>query len=212
MHVLELDSIYRAAHGTRPAAAELAFGFVNSTVGTVEIALPDGRSVAFHGLADRVDLAEDGSIHVVDYKTGSARAYQGLTEESPDLGGTRLQLPVYGQAARAWRGEPDAPVKAEYWFTSSKGEFERVGYEVTPEVLERVGSALATIVGGIEHGVFPHFPTASSTSPFVECAYCDPDGLGVTGLRRAFERKFDDPALAPLHALLELGEEEGPDA
>jgi ATP-dependent helicase/nuclease subunit B len=212
LHVLDLDSEHRAANGTRPVAAELSFGFDNSPVGTVSIPLPDGRAVTFHGLADRVDVADDGTIHVVDYKTGSDRSYRELSEDSPDLGGTKLQLPVYGQAARALLETPDAPVRAEYWFTSSKGGFGRIGYEVTPEVLERVGSTLAVVVEGIENGVFPHYPTASSTTPFVECAYCDPDALGVAGLRRAWERKADDPDLEPFHACLGLDEEDGPDA
>jgi hypothetical protein len=212
LHVLELDSAYRRAHGTRPVAAELSFGFDDGPVGTVSIPLPDGRAVTFHGYADRVDVGDDGTIHVVDYKTGSTRSYLGLSEESPDLGGTRLQLPVYGQAARALQGAPEAAVRAEYWFASTKGAFARIGYEVTPDVLERVGSSLGIIVEGIEGGVFPHHPSASSTTPWVECAYCDPDALGVAGLRRAWERKADDPALEPFHALAELDGEGEPDA
>jgi hypothetical protein len=59
------------------------------------------------------------------------------------------------------------------------------------------------MVTGIEAGVFPHYPTASSTSPFTECPSCDPDDLGVTDLRRAFEAKSSDPAMA---AFLDLAE------
>ena len=71
-----------------------------------------------------------------------------------------------------------------------------MGYSVTPDVLRRVGATVGTMVAGIEAGVFPHYPTASSTSPFIECPSCDPDGLGVSDLRRAFEAKASDPALA----------------
>ena len=52
------------------------------------------------------------------------------------------------------------------------------------------------MASGIEAGVFPNHPTASSTTPWVECAYCDPDHLGVVELRRRFERKQADPAMA----------------
>ena len=211
LHVLDLDDVHRATTKTRPVEAELAFGLGDAALGNVSLSLPDGRSVEFHGRADRVDVADDGTIHVVDYKTGSSKSYRGLSEACPDLGGTKLQLPVYGQAARTQRGNPDTPVRAEYWFTSTKGGFERIGYEVTDDVLERVGTTLATIVQGIETGVFPHFPTASSTRPFVECPYCDPDALGVAGLRRGWERKLADPAIAPFHALSELDAEEGVD-
>jgi len=51
------------------------------------------------------------------------------------------------------------------------------------------------IVGAIELGVFNHNPTATSTSPFVECPFCDPDALGVVDLRRRIARKSEDPAL-----------------
>jgi hypothetical protein len=193
---LRADSDHRVAHGTRPVAAELAFGLAHSDLGTVAIALPDGRSVHFRGLADRVDMGDDGTIHVVDYKTGGYRSYVGLSEDEPDAGGQRLQLAVYGQAARMLRATPDAPVLAEYWFVSAKGEFKRIGYRVTPDVLAKVSATIGTLVDGIEAGVFPSYPTAASSSPFIECPCCDPDGLGVSDLRRAFEAKRSDPALA----------------
>jgi hypothetical protein len=193
---LRADSDHRVAHGTRPVAAELAFGLSHSDLDTVGIPLPDGRLVYFRGLADRVDVGDDGTIHVVDYKTGGSRGYGDLSEENPDAQGQKLQLAVYGQAARMLRSAPDAPVMAEYWFVSAKGKFERVGYFVTPDVLDKVGATIGTMVKGIEAGVFPHYPTASSTSPFIECPSCDPDGLGVADLRRAFEAKSSDTAMA----------------
>lgn len=201
--VLELDSDHRAAYSTRPVAAELAFGFAGASVGAVDIPLPGGRAVTFRGRADRVDVGEDGTIHVVDYKTGKADSYRNLSEDDPDLGGTRLQLPVYGQAARALLGTPEATVRAEYWFTSTRGKFQRIGYPVTPEVLDRIGTTLAFVVEKIETGLFAHHPTPSSTSPRVECAYCDPDGLGATELRRAFERKSIEGPLAAYRAFVE---------
>ena len=97
-------------------------------------------------------------------------------------------------------------MRAEYWFVSSKGKFKQIGYRVTPEVVARVGETLGTIVEGIEAGVFPPYPTASSTTPsFLACPYCDPDGLGVVDLRRAWERKRHDPGLAGFVRLVEPG-------
>lgn len=196
LRTLDFDNTHRASHRTHPIAAELAFGMQGARLPTVSLDLADGRSIAFRGKADRVDLAEDGTVHVVDYKTGSADSYRSLSEDDPDLGGTRFQLPVYGQAARLFVGDPDAPVRAEYWFISTRGEYKRIGYAITPEVLEHVGKTLQIVVNGIEAGVFPSFPTDSTGSPFVECPYCDPDALGVVDLRRAWERKRDDPQLA----------------
>ena len=161
------------------------------------MSLPDGRSVDFRGYADRIDVGADGTIHVVDYKTGRPDDYLKLSEDNPDDLGRRLQLAVYGQAARMLMGAPDADVLAQYWFVSAKGRFKRVGYSVTPEVLARVGKTVGMIVEGIEAGVFPHHPTASSTDPWVRCVFCDPDGLGVTDLRRQLDRKQSDLGLAP---------------
>ena len=191
---MDFDNSYRASHRTHPIAAELAFGVQGARLPTVSLELPDGRSIAFRGKADRVDLAEDGTVHVVDYKTGSADRYRSLSEDDPDLRGTRFQLPVYGQAARLFIGDPGARVRAEYWFISTKGQYKRIGYAVTPEVLEHVGKTLQIVVDGIEAGVFPSFPTDSAS--YVECPYCDPDALGVVDLRRAWERKRNDPQLA----------------
>jgi RecB family exonuclease len=184
-------------------AAELAFGLPGARIGAVAVKLPDGRSVRFRGKADRIDMAEDGTLEVIDYKTGGSGRYGGLSEAEPDARGTRLQLVVYALAGRLFEGAPEAPVRADYWFVSDREGFKRVGYPVTPEVLDRVRQTVGQIVSGIEHGVFPNYPTATSTSPFVECAYCDPDALGVVELRHRLERKRADPALAGFFTLAE---------
>ena len=81
----------------------------------------------FRGKADRVDRADDGSLLVLDYKTGKRSPYKGLSAENPDHGGTLLQLPVYGAAARLHQHTPDAPVQArvlvrvEAWRLRSRG-------------------------------------------------------------------------------------------
>ncbi len=200
---LKLDSAHRIESGTWPVAAELSFGFSDSELGPVSLSLPDGRSVDFHGYADRVDVGADGTIQVVDYKTGRPDDYLKLSEDNPDDLGRRLQLAVYGQAARLLMGTPDADVIAQYWFVSAKGRFKRVGYSVTPDVLARVGKTVGMIVAGIEAGVFPNHPTASSTSTRVECVFCDPDGLGVTDLRSRLDRKQSDLGLALFRNLVE---------
>jgi len=195
------DSLQRSETSTRPIAAELAFGLPGAGLGVVALQLPDGRNVYFRGKADRVDRATDGTVHVLDYKTGAAQYYKDLSQDNPDAEGRKLQLAVYGQAARQLVDDPSVPVLAEYWFVSAKGRFDRVGYYVTPDVLQRVGRTLAAMAAGIEAGVFPNHPTATSTTPFVECAYCDPDHLGVVELRRHFERKQADAAMAPFVGL-----------
>ena len=197
---LDDDARRRRADRTRPIAAEHSFGLAADD--PVAIDLHDGRVLRFRGSADRIDEGPDGRLLVLDYKTGKADSYKGLSADNPDEGGTRLQLAVYAQAARAAVGRPDAPVSAEYWFVSERGNFARVGYEVDAAVLDRVRTTLATIVDGIEQGSFPAHPD-DQFRPFVVCPWCDPDGLGVAELRRGWERKRLDPAIAPYAALAE---------
>jgi ATP-dependent helicase/nuclease subunit B len=63
-------------------------------------------------------------------------------------------------------------------------------------VLAEATHVLAEIVTGIEHGVFAPRPSALSTYFWIECHACNPDGLGTAELRKQWERKRFDPALA----------------
>ena len=75
----------------------------------------DADGVKLHGYIDRVDVAPDGRLRVMDYKTGSARiAARDLAE------GRRLQLPLYALAARdaLGLGQVDAGF---YWHVGSAG-------------------------------------------------------------------------------------------
>lgn len=204
---LDRDSAHRGGHQTTPIAAELGFGGEGEAP-AVELPLPDGRTLRFRGRADRLDEASDGTLHVIDYKTGGTAAYTGLSADDPVCGGTKLQLPVYGLAARGLRGSAHTPVHAEYWFVTTKGGFRRIGYDVTDQVLDQARAALAAIVDGIEAGRFPAHPDPSATRLWVSCPTCDPDGLGTVDLRRQWERKRHDPALSPYAQLVEPLEDE----
>ena len=98
-------------------------------------------------------------------------------------------------------------MRAEYWFVTARGDFKRVGYEITPDVLDQTTHVLGEIVSGIEDGVFAAHPSALSTFFWVECHVCNPDGLGTAELRKQWERKRHDPALARYAELAEPLEE-----
>ncbi len=199
---LDADERHRAARQTVPVAVELGFGF--DGLDAVSVPLPDGRTLRVRGRADRLDRAVDGTLHVIDYKTGSyGDSYKGLCEANPVAGGTKLQLPLYGLAGRLAEASPDAPVRAEYWFATSKGSFTRVGYDVTDEVLAVTSATLGTIVEGVEAGVFPPHPDGTGTFFYIACEVCDPDGLGTVELRSHWEAKRGDPALAAYVSLAE---------
>ncbi|HEY3000546.1 MAG TPA: PD-(D/E)XK nuclease family protein, partial [Acidimicrobiales bacterium] len=198
---LDDDADKRRASRATPIAAEYAFGR-DASAPPVGITLADGRTLRFRGSADRIDATSDGRLVVLDYKTGRPDEYRRLGPDNPDDRGTKLQLVVYAQAARAAVGRPDARVDAQYWFVSERGGFARLGYEVDEAVLGRVVTTLGTIVDGIERGAFPPHPD-DQFRPWVVCPWCDPDGMGVAELRRQWERKRHDPAVAPYAELVE---------
>jgi RecB family exonuclease len=199
------DSIHRIQTGTVPDAVDVGFGFGDG-LDAVTIPLSRGRTLRVRGRADRLDRAVDGRVHVTDYKTGRSARFAKLSEDNPVAAGTKLQLPVYGLAGRLHVGDPGAPVRADYWFTSAAGGWQRIGYELTDEVLAHTVAVLDTIVDGIEAGVFPARPLAlaSTANAYrVDCPACDPDGLGTVELRAAWDRKRHDPALATYADLAE---------
>jgi len=187
-----------AGLGTTPLRTELRFGPPDPVV----IDLPGGRALRFRGAADRIDARADGSLLVIDYKTGSPRHYAALTVATPTAGATRFQLPVYALAARAAVGRPDAEVEASYWFLPRDGRSTWIGFTVDEHVLEEVSTTLGEVDALIGEGVFPAIPTKESFVSFVECRFCDPDELGTGPRRRRWEAKRDAPELAQLTELL----------
>lgn len=198
----EEDDDRRRELDATPVAVELAFGLDGAA--PLAVPLPDGRTVRLRGRVDRVDRRGDGRLLVTDYKTGRSEYYTGLAEGDPVAAGQRLQLPVYALAARQVYGAA-AAVDAHYWFASTKGRWRTVGYAVTGAVEDRFVEVLTAIADGIADGVFTPRPTAQDTyrPGHVDCWACDPDGLGSRGLRRAWERKRDDPRLAAYRTLVE---------
>ena len=189
---VDLDAARRGAHGLTPTATELAFGF-GSGLPELCIDLGDGRRVRLRGYIDRVDVAADGSVHVADYKTGKPRHYDPVRAD-PLAGGLKLQLPVYGLAVR--EAHRDAPtVFTEYWFVTRGGEGQRIRHEVTAEVEASLTRTLRSVADGIRGGLFPMRPPDKPSYGFVQCAYCDPDGLGTAEQYREWERIRTDPAL-----------------
>jgi hypothetical protein len=108
---------------------------------------------------------------------------------------------MYGVAAA--QAFPTERVHGAYWFTSVKGEFKRVGYEITDAVRDDVGRAITTIVDGIRAGLFPLHPAEERPWGFNDCWYCSPDDLGTREVRRAWEQKRRDAALADYVRLVE---------
>lgn len=181
----------RRTDGLAPLAAEWEFA-------AAEIPLGDGRTLRMRGKVDRIDRGVDGRLVVTDYKSGQSKSYERLHDDPCDRG-QRLQLPVYALAAAAEFGDGGAPVRSEYWFTSRKGRFARIGYPVGEAVVAQARTALRTIADGLSGGVFPARPKGG-TNVLYDCPACDPDGLGERD--GGWDRKGGAPELAALRDLL----------
>ncbi len=209
--LLDQDTALRAETGRRQVRSELPFGMGGEP--PVELALPSGRTIRIRGSADRVDQTTDGAVVVVDYKTGSDRSYQDISEANPTAYGSRLQLPVYAKAARAALGGADTPVSAEYWFVGRSTS--RIGVPLTDDVDRIFTETVDVIVSGIAAGLFPQRPPqedfgwlggggGSARHHFAfGCPSCDPDGLGAGEVRRAWTRKRADPRLSAYRSVVE---------
>ena len=185
---VELDLAARAEHGVRPVATELQFG----TERPFAITLPGGRTLALHGMIDRVDAGPD-RLAVIDYKTGRSRSSQ----TDPFIGrDPRLQLPVYALAARDLLERPDVEVVAEYWHLQDRhDERKRLPIDVDPRTLARLSEVVAAIVDGIGAGLFVPHPDEPDPWRRARCAYCDPDGADTATLWGQWQHKRRDPAL-----------------
>ena len=162
----------------------------------VEIPLADGRTLAVRGAIDRVDETPDGTVIVIDYKTGSARSYKDISEDDPTPGGTHLQLVLYSLAARQILHRPDASSRGLYWFVTAKGGFSTVGYPVRPEIEAATLDTVGRIVDGIAAGHFPAHPAAPGYRTWVDCPYCEPDALGLSHQYADWQRLARHPELA----------------
>ena len=191
------DHAWRTQNLATPVAVEMSFGLDGN--GPLVHPLPDGRNLRFRGRIDRVDRGADGSIHVIDYKTGRKDPYKKISEATPDDHGQYLQLPIYGLAARAAIGAPNTGVHSQYWFITDAGA--HIGHPLSEAVLARFDTVLTTIVDGIEHGLFPARPPKSPRYG-IGCDYCNPDGRGVHPVTTSWDDKRTDPLLEPYRRLI----------
>jgi len=192
-HFVDHEDLRRREGGLTPIGSELPFG-MDAGSDPLVIPLPGGHTIKVRGRIDRVDRSADGTVVVADYKTGRSYRYRDLTVDTPLADGTKLQLPIYGLAVRDTH--PDAAgIHTEYWFVSARGEWNRIGYPLTDEVVVRLRETLQVVADGITSGVFPMRPSEPVWRPWIECEYCDPDGLGTADHYREWERIRTDPAL-----------------
>lgn len=138
-------------------ALELRFGLGEDDPLVLEV---PGGEVRIRGAVDRVDEDLHG-LHVIDYKTGGAYAFQadsGVFNE-----GRRLQHAIYSEAVeRLLGGEVTA---GEYHFPTRRGENEI--HSFGRERLRPLPDLLGAMLDGVEAGAF--VPTDDEG----DCKFCD---------------------------------------
>ncbi len=202
---LEADSILREASETADVRVETRFGFAGDSTDVID----PNTGIRFRGMIDRIDISGDGQrVLVVDYKTGSADPYKGLDDDPIDQG-RRLQLAVYSLAARALFPEADS-VSAAYWFSTNRGRFQfapSAHFNMADEsVAERFRQGVASIVDGINGGIFPANPGPPARYGPSNCQYCDFDAVCPARRADLWERKKSDTVVA---GYLQLAEPDG---
>jgi ATP-dependent helicase/nuclease subunit B len=155
-------------------------------------------SVKVNGAIDRVDRLEDGSLAIIDYKTGSRIRYGGKSGDYD--GGRRLQHVIY--AAVAERLYDGLVSRAEFQFPSRKSENHRAIYR-QPAIRNGL-RIINDLLGLVEAGHF--YPTNESD----DCRFCDyasicrvrVDDYGkVMAPLADWAREGSDPALQTLREL-----------
>jgi ATP-dependent helicase/nuclease subunit B len=86
-----IDELNKVSRGYTPHVMEARFGMGQPSL---KLQTEIGE-IRLHGYIDRLDTAPDGTLRVIDYKSGSA-----LISASHLKEGRRLQLPIYALAAR----------------------------------------------------------------------------------------------------------------
>ena len=160
----------------------------------VEIEIAPGRSVAFNGFLDRVDVRpEPFAVRVVDYKTG----WYGWKDGEQFRGGRELQLALYNEAAA--RLYPGAVVaEARYYHATSDQRFRSKACAADEEVASTLRRVLRTLDDTARQGVFA--PVADS------CEFCDFETVcGLEAVRQSrAARKRADPRLAGFLSIREI--------
>ena len=206
--ILQVDSRRRAERRTTPIALEAAFGRPDEHTGRdvppLVLQLPQSGEVSLAGFIDRVDRAEDGAVIVTDYKTGKDFGYDRIPavgakppKESDIVDrGRKLQLVLYGLAARRDFGRGTAPVEAYYWFVE-QGDLHRGG-PVDPTAEHRLLEVVDVTVGGIRSGVYPARPGDEDwRGGWENCTYCPYDRVCPTTRAEQWEAVRLTPTVQP---------------
>jgi len=180
-----------------PLRFELCFGFdFEGAFPALEWTLPSGRTISIRGRIDRVDARPDGTLEVIDYKSGQIRfkwgEIAGLDRERSVV---TLQLAIYAEAAKQILGEQVS--RAILRSTGSRGSTRESGLTQghLAEHRDAIERFLDRALDLVAQGWFPALPGAKCCSNDLACA-CGPSP------RARFNCKRGDSELEAHLALL----------
>lgn len=143
----------------RWTATEYEFGVAGKTV----YELTDGRTVQLHGRVDRIDICADGTLSIVDYKTGKPSKYRPDPKKGTLNGGRLLQPALYAAAVETAMRRTVS--RFAYHFPTDRGGNAIVRYE--GDALTDARAIVSDLVDHIRGGRF--LPTTDVD----DCRYCD---------------------------------------
>lgn len=166
--ILECSMIFlkeEEAHGKsyNPLYFEYTFGLGEHEPAV--ITLSSGETIQVSGKIDRVDEANEGHFHIIDYKTGSTYAYR---NKEIFKGGRQLQHLLYALAIEQHLNLESGKVQeSAYYFPTVKGMAERVVRKQDDVVRANGVDILERLVDVLKTGTF------TMTDNEEDCKFCD---------------------------------------
>lgn len=175
-----------------PVASEFAFGLARPDA-LDPLVWPhpevDG-GVVLNGSVDRINRATDGTLALVDLKTGRSSAFVSVKPQTPfGTKNDKLQPVFYAVAVEQLLGEPVSA--SGYRFMGKAKADAPVTLPITDDARAALQHRLGEIISQIQHGEFrPGLiePTMFGST----CPTCSPDDLGMDEIDQRVKRWITD--------------------
>jgi|GEM_PF-5819602 len=143
------------------------------------------------GFIDRIDIDANGTLYIIDYKTGSPDKYQKLNSNERKLSGF-LQLPLY---ALAYSEEMPSPIfYSRYEFLSQPEK--NISLLIDDDLIAELHNCVESACDLIQHGIFPQNPGERSQTTFTNCRNCSYTAVCSDAQKSLWPTVKEDTSLA----------------
>ncbi len=148
-----------------PTYFEKGFGFRDGDSAPALTLRTNGTEIKMHGRVDRIDIAADGRVKVIDYKSSS-----GAISKRETLAGRNMQLPVYAMAVQhAILANGNTQVKSGQFLSFSSGEqIGQIDFQDGEDYIGLTQNYIGEFVSAIKGGDFSVNPSSPDS-----CKHCD---------------------------------------